>query len=490
VYVSDDDATTWRRSSSGLPHDEAFDVTAAAGTSRVWVALGATDDGRIGGVYRSDDAGATWRPSGTGLTAIANSNASIRSQYRTVAVAPSDPDTVYTADAGWAGARVYRSQDGGLTWRAVVGPETVSSTPWSSGIHASTIGVDPQNPMRAFVGDDERLLRVDGDAVTDVGAVTEGGAARGTGWNGLVASAIAFAPDDARVALAGWDGANPLVSDGGGTSWRRPLASWDGAGGAYDVAWGPDGRVVALLGQAGELNGVATSTDAGVTWDVAVGGPFPTRGSRAPDGTGWPVAVLALGDRTFLTTVFGTLYRSDDGGGTWRAVGARGLGDLAADPRDASAFYVTASDGLLRGTLDRDELQLLEGSPGGPPGTARVAVSPDGDVILVARHRTDDAGLFRFDGSRWRRVVNDAFVYDAAFDPRNPDRVLMITNDDPYHDRTDASGAWISEDGGKRFRRANRGLPVLRLSAVAFDPDGTRVIVGTAGGGFFAAPLD
>lgn len=61
----------------------------------------------FGGVYRSDDGGHTWRPT---------ANQPLDRQVRTLALDPLSPETVF---AGTARAGVYRSTNGGGTWTAL-----------------------------------------------------------------------------------------------------------------------------------------------------------------------------------------------------------------------------------------------------------------------------------------------------------------------------------------------------------------------------------
>ena len=58
-------------------------------------------------VLKSTDSGESWRPAGEDLPGVS-----------TVAVAPSEPDIVYAGVLEGDMASVYRSKDGGQTWRA------------------------------------------------------------------------------------------------------------------------------------------------------------------------------------------------------------------------------------------------------------------------------------------------------------------------------------------------------------------------------------
>ena len=92
-----------------------------------------------GGVWKTDDAGRTWRP--------------IFDQQPTqsvgaIAVAPSDPNTVYVASGEGllrpdlsVGNGIYRSRDGGRTW---------SHLGLSAGQQIAELAVDPRDASRLF----------------------------------------------------------------------------------------------------------------------------------------------------------------------------------------------------------------------------------------------------------------------------------------------------------------------------------------------------
>src|ERR1051325_10753112 len=93
-----------------------------------------------GGVFKTDDAGRTWRPIFDN-----QSSASVGS----IAIAPSDPNTLYVGSGeGLArpdlsvGDGVYKSTDAGETWKRL-GLNDAQQIP--------AIAVDPTNPFRLFV---------------------------------------------------------------------------------------------------------------------------------------------------------------------------------------------------------------------------------------------------------------------------------------------------------------------------------------------------
>ncbi|MCL4522552.1 MAG: hypothetical protein M1451_01415, partial [Acidobacteria bacterium] len=114
--------------------------------------------GAQGGVWKTTDGGATW-------TALTDTQPSLA--IGSIALAPSNPDTVYvgTGEANFSGdsyygAGILKSTDGGQTWTQLPGNTSSTSTgsfvgPFSSGTGGARIGalaVHPQNPQIVFAG--------------------------------------------------------------------------------------------------------------------------------------------------------------------------------------------------------------------------------------------------------------------------------------------------------------------------------------------------
>ena len=257
-----------------------------------------------GGLWKTTDGGTTWRPVTDGQLKSSSVGA--------VAVAPSNPDVVYlgmgeTQFRGniMQGDGVYRSTDGGRTWshRGLGDVQAISR-----------IRVDPSNPERAYV------------------------AALGN----------PFGPGDARGVYR--------TVDGGGT-WQRVLFRGPQAG-AVDLVIDPTNPRVLyatfwqvyrkpwLLWSGGEGSGLFKSTDGGDTWTELTRNPGLPRGTLGK----MTIAVGADGRRLYanVEAADGGLHRSDDGGATWERVNAhRDLWQRAfyflrvvADPKDRDVVYV------------------------------------------------------------------------------------------------------------------------------------------------------
>ncbi|HET7038521.1 MAG TPA: glycosyl hydrolase [Gemmatimonadales bacterium] len=259
-----------------------------------------------GGVFKTTDGGLTWAPV-TDSTRMAGSIGAI-------AVAPSDPNVVYVGTGESPprgnvspGNGVYRSTDGGRSWRAAGLAEAGQ---------IGAIMVHPDDPDHVYVA----------------------------------ALGHIFGPNDQRGVYRSTDG---------GATWRRVLFR-DANTGAVDLVMDPaNPRVLyAALWQArrypwtfesgGPGSGLFKSTDGGDTWTEL------TRNEGLPDsGVVGKIGVAvspARPDRVWAIVEHeeGGVFRSDDGGRTWQRLNdERRLRQRAwyythihADPKDAETVYV------------------------------------------------------------------------------------------------------------------------------------------------------
>jgi len=313
-----------------------------------------------GGIWKTSDAGTEWTP-------IFDSQPI--GSIGAIAVAPSDPKTIY-AGTGESDIRsdlssgngVYKSSDGGATWTHVGLDDTRQ---------ISRIVVDPQNPTVVYVGalghaygpNEQRGVykSVDGgihwtkalDAGPEIGvsdlAVCSGNPQilfAGT-WNAHRPPWSTYAPIDGP-------GGGLYRSQDAGKTWTRlngnglPEGDWGRVG--VDVA--PDGKRVYALLQAKKA-GLYRSDDGGNTWVLENADPRLT--SRA-----WYFSGITIdpqnSDVIYVPNV--ALYRSEDGGKTISIVrGAPGGDDyhqLWIDPRNSASMVLGTDQGTTI-SLDRGQ---------------------------------------------------------------------------------------------------------------------------------------
>ena len=199
-----------------------------------------------------------------------------------------------------------------------------------------------------------------------------------------------------------------------------------------------------------------------------------------------PATIYVAGWGLFHDTE-GDVFRSDDGGKTWRAlpgVHGKSIRALAMAPSDHNTLVIGALDGVFRSrdggaTWERmtpENPEVLE-NHASMKNFVSVAVDPQNPDIVYAgtRHlawKTSDGGL------HWHNVkdgmLDDSDVFSIIVDPKIPSRVYASA----------CSGIYKSDNGAELFHRV-QGLPhsAIRTRVLKQDPQrGSIVYAGTTGG--------
>ncbi|MGA9528531.1 MAG: hypothetical protein WBS24_10480 [Terriglobales bacterium] len=291
-----------------------------------------------GGIWKTTDAGVVWKP-------VFDSQpvASIGA----LAVAPSDPRTIY-AGTGESDIRedlssgngMYKSTDGGATWRHI-GLEGTRQI--------SRVAIDPQNSNVVYVGalghafgaNEERGVYKSVDGGEHWGRVLDLGPEIGI-------SDLAMCPSDPQILFAG--------------AWHVRRPPWS----EYAPIEGPG-------------SGLYRSQDGGKTW-------LHLQGNGLPEGDWGRVGVdiAADGRRVYALIVLQSdmqsetpsgrsgLYRSEDGGGTWMLVNSAPpltsrawyFSRITIDPHNRDVIYIP-NVALYRSEDGGKTISVVRGAPGG-----------------------------------------------------------------------------------------------------------------------------
>ncbi len=563
IWRSDDGGRTWTKKTDGLPSGELQGFSGGSSAVSDRVVLYCTVPSRqengvlIGGIYRSVDRGESWQSAmGEGIntdTQTADQWAyGPIAQYRQVLTTDANPLTVYVLNSSTGfhpphHETVYRSDDGGRTWRAtyfqdprferynVVPNYVTASTGQSFKGGGTPFGgaICNSDPNRLLLVWSQSYITHDGgDSWFNGDTYPAPGERPGPGcaWacTGLVVTTTwhyyidPFEPNRHYIAYTDIGMARSLDA---GQTWiwwdKDSWAPWRNT--CYEIAfdpeipgtmWGafsdvhdiPNDNIISERHGHDRPGGVCLSRDLGATWQPEAQG-LPLK----------PVTSIVLdarspkGQRTLYAGVFGEgVYKSVDDGKTW-TLKRDGLGD--PQNRRVSRLILHA-DGTLFAMVCAKRPARGEPLMGGGVGLYRSAdgaetwekvnaahlflypkdfsVHPaNSDVILVGTcdaNRDDrSGGLYRTDdgGRTWQRIGRQGRqTFGGYFHPRHDGWIYMtLTEGAP------GAGLWLSRDGGQSWQ-AFEGLPFSNIQRLTFDPSDERVMyVTTFGGSVWRGPV-
>lgn len=472
AYRSDDGGRSWKRLSPGFPRrgmslDEILVDPQGTVLIGYWEVAG-----RGGGVARSSDGGLTF----TLLPGIEGES------VRALAAAPSQPRVLVAG----AISGVFRSDDGGDTWRRV------SPLGHTDLRNVESVAIDPANPSVLYAGtwhlpwktedggrtwrpiasgmiDDSDVMTLSVDRrsrdvlyATACSGIYRSGEA-GSRWakiKGIPASSRrtrAFAQDSEQPQTFYAGTTEGLwISEDGTASWRLATGSKLVVNAALTL---PGGLV--LLGTDGV--GVLRSEDRGRTWTESNHGfseRFVTR--LLPDPVGRRVLAAVWGDR--LT---GGVYVAASPEGPWTRLGPGLEGrEVLALALAGDDVLAGSDDGLYLFTSPAGSWRRLPMAPGGldlHPRVNDVAVLQESTFLAATGQ-----GLLRSAnrGASWTQPgLGPGAAFRVAAAPARPGLALAAT----------ALGTYRSDDFGLRWTRVSSALPA-EPRALAFLPGDQRVV--------------
>lgn len=365
---------------------------------------------------------------------------------------------IAAVDAAWEGKRltvyvgsasggVWKSQNGGTTFKPVFDKQPVQSI--------GAVTIDPKDPKTVWVGTGESWMRNSVSMGDGVYRSTDGG----ENW--------------ANVGLSASEHIAKIVVDPSNTSTVYVCAT---------------GR----LWSDSDERGVYKTTDAGKTWTQVLKGPNRSTGcsmitmdSSDPKTLyagmwdfrrqGWTFRSGGDGEKAFSGS---GMFKSTDGGATWKELDEKSAGGLppkpwgrvavAAAPSNPKVVYafveaVMPRNGLYRSNdggqtwtaLDRSQMMVWR-----PFYFANLIVDPKDENRL---YKAGGSLIYSSDGGRSFSNVNGGAhgdFHDVWIDPSNTNHV--ITGDD--------GGLWYSYDQGNKWWKAEN-LPVSQFYHVSVDMD-------------------
>ncbi len=476
LFKSDDKGDSWTAIGANLQNNQVFALAMDPLHSGVLYA------GTQQGLFKSNNGGNSWAATNAGLTGSIISG---------LAIDPGQPSILYAGtDNG-----VFKSSDGGNSW--------LSASAGLSEPQVTALAIDPRHSNTLYAGTPSN----------GVFKSSDGGrswAPANSGLNNLVVHSVHTDPANKDTLYAGTD-AGLFKSKNGGSNWTsagKELAALVVHYLAIDPAGGQN------LYAATE-NGIARSTNGGGSWSpvsevetitLAIDHLNPillyagTAGEgvfRSDDGgsswrsstkgiSGGSISVLTIhpADTNFIFA--GTpgrgLFRSVDSGRLWQAtndgLADRNIRALAIPSGIGTLLYAGTDSGVFRSSNNGDSWVAVNN---GLTNTAIQALSvhPTKNQVLYAG--TAGGGIFRSNngGNSWTKANNgmtDAHVLTLAIDPSDGQIIYAGTKE---------SGLFKSSDSGGNWTAINSGQTITKVQTIAIDPLDSQIVFAGGPGGIF-----
>jgi photosystem II stability/assembly factor-like uncharacterized protein len=351
-----------------------------------------------------------------------------------ISAATGVPGELSTYYAGAASGGIFKSSDGGNTWRPIFDDQPVAA------IGALALSSSNHNIIWAGTGEAWAIRDVDmmGDGIYKSADAGQTWAHLGLDETGRIGRIIIH-PTNPDIVFAAALGrlTGPQQERGvyrtvdGGKTWQRVLFISPNSG-CSGLAMDPNNPNILFAGMwqaemhtyamfsGGPDSGIWKSIDGGTTWKRIEGHGLP----KSPLGK-IDVAIAAKDSKRVYALIQtadqGSLWRSDDGGENWK------VGSWQRALIGRAGYYI------------------------------RLGVSPaNPDEVLVANssfHQSTDGG------KSFRTLPWGGDTHDIWIDPTNADRIIV----------TDDGGMFVTNDHGKTSRRVT--LPIGQMYHVAVDND-------------------
>ena len=288
LFHSADSGENWRRIGSPFPGESQIRALAVDPKNSNVVYAGADN-----GIYRTEDSGMNWAKLDSPMDGL---------KIWAIAINPSDPNTIF---AGTSPPFLFRTRDGGKSWEklsAAIAQECAIGLP-----RITALVVDPVDSDTVLAGveiDGVYRSRDGGDTWSQVQGITNPdihGMAFSLGEQKTV---LVSTP---REIFASKDDGETFQSLMTSSSLPMPYCRW--------VAVKPDNPEVLFVANGdaavGSTGTIRRSTDGGQSWEER---PLPVE----PNSPVWNFATNPADPELILAnSVYGELYRTQDGGDTW-----------------------------------------------------------------------------------------------------------------------------------------------------------------------------
>jgi photosystem II stability/assembly factor-like uncharacterized protein len=511
------------------------------------------ESGPESGVYRTDDAGDNWTRLGGGLPTgkigrigidIYQQNplilyALLENQNQRAGGAATGVSAISPLAQGIIGNELYRTDDGGKTWRKATDVNVAGGkAPYSF----NQLKIDPHNDQVVIVTSDSMYITRDGGKTWGQDFFRGMfGDFRAMWWD---------TQDEQRIMMAS-DGGVSVSVDGGRTadyfpnmrvgevytvgvdmddpyhvyggmqdhdSWKGPvngrtgrvsLEDWVTVGpgdGMYNVVDPTDSRWVYNTRELNQMGRMDQKT--GVRTNIA-----PTRPAGQPRLRFNWIAPIALSPHDPKTVYAGAqvLFRSTDRGDHWEEISPDlttndpakvgnnvpfcTITSISESPITAGLIWIGTDDGKVWVTKNKGgqwtDITSSVAAAGGPVDrwVSRVFASPhDAGTAFVSKNgfRFDDFSPYLYlttdYGQTWKSIVSDlpTGAVNVVVQDRKNKNLLFVGTD---------IGVFVSIDLGGRWTRLKANLPTVAVHDLVIHPRENDLVLGTYGRGFWVGDI-
>jgi photosystem II stability/assembly factor-like uncharacterized protein len=485
LWMSRDGGDTWKRlEKEGLPEGTWGKVgvgVAATDPRRVYALIEADD----GGLFRSDDGGEKWT--------LVNPSRGLRQRawyYSTLTIDPTNADLVWFPQVN-----MLKTVDGGNAVRSVKG----------GGWDYHDIWIDPKDPKRMIVGSDAGVsISIDGGETWDRPPLPIAQFYHISADTRVPYRVLGSLQDRGTAS-----GPSNSLTAGGGIL----LSDWHTVGGGeagHVVADPTDPNIV----WAGEYLGIITRWDGRLNQAAHVG-IYPESGSGHGSGDmlyrfQWTAPIhISPHDHNMVYHAANVLFRTNDGGRTWKAIspdltrddknkqrwsGGPITGDntgvefyctvfaVAESPVQKGVIWAGSDDGLVHVTTDAGA-NWKRVTPGDMPEWTTVTTIEAsrwdaGTAYVVAdAHRLDDETPYLWKtadfGATWTRLTRelDPEVYLHVVREDKKQRGMLYLGTE--------RGVMVSRDDGSTWESLRLNMPTVSVVDLATTEND--LVVGTLG---------
>jgi photosystem II stability/assembly factor-like uncharacterized protein len=510
MYTSVDGGSTWTRETFVLGENYWCHAIAFDPATRGTILATFTARGSRSGVYRSTDGGKNWTQAVTGLPAAD------RIGRTSLTMSPSSPNVVYAIAADLASGNadrvlgVFRSRDGGKTWKDRTGAHFAQEGQMSYG---NTIVVHPTRPNHVLCGG------------VDLHSSTDGGRTwrRASRWNAN-RGAKSYAHADHHWLLMPGSAAGRVydandggldVSEDGGKTWTNrsnglavtmfydaDVAQSDArvlGGGAQD-----NGTLVTTSGKSDDFFELLGGDGGWIVFDPHDAGHvyasyynlniYRFRGGSVLDvsptsdpneqGSVWMAYIdMDPADSSVVFTGSQRVWRTRNDGTSWTPVSpvldGSPISAIEVAPANSKRIYVgTENGGLFRST---DGGNTWSANLAGPvPGymVTRLATSPADAALVyatIANFGRSHVFSSKDGGTTWDDVDRGRLPdvpHHAIAIPRSSPATIYVAND---------VGVFVSGDGGGTWKNLTRNLPHVMVVDLVYHETAKTLTAATYG---------